>query len=55
MPDTTFGVRPSKTLSMHQEVKLSFKELEFLILELPASIGSDQLCGIYKSILDLLF
>ena len=54
MPDTTFGIRLSKTLYMHQEVKLSIKELEFSILELPASIGSDQLCGISKSILDLL-
>jgi len=54
MPDTTFGIRLSKMLFIKQEVKLSIKELEFSIIVLPASIGSDQLCGISKSILDLL-
>ena len=53
--DMTFGAKLSKTLSSQQEVKLSIKELEFLILVISLKTGLVQLCGISKSTSDQLF
>ena len=53
MSDTKIGVKLFKTLFLLDKVKLSIKMLQFSILQLEASTGSVQLCGISKSMPDL--
>jgi hypothetical protein len=53
MQDMTFGVKLFKILFTLNQMNKHINQLQFSIMEPPVSTGSEQLCGISKSILDL--